>query len=69
MSEDIEAHWRVSSDSLRAALHNQPPRLTSVAAFRLRGKDRQLHVSALATPTFAAFVCTLAFAGAEFGNG
>src|SRR5712691_437821 len=29
---------------------------------QVRGKDRQLHVSAPATPTFAAFVCTLAFA-------
>src|SRR4030095_11371591 len=33
MSEDIQAHWRVSFDPLRAALHNQPSRLTSVAAF------------------------------------
>jgi protein-L-isoaspartate(D-aspartate) O-methyltransferase len=29
---------------------------------QVRGKDQQLHVSAPATPTFAAFVCTLAFA-------
>jgi protein-L-isoaspartate(D-aspartate) O-methyltransferase len=33
-----------------------------VAAFCLRSKDRQLQAGALATSTFAAFVCTLAFA-------
>ena len=34
----------------------------SVAAFCLRSKDRQHQAGALATSTFAAFVCTLAFA-------
>jgi hypothetical protein len=33
MSEDIQAHWRDSFDSLRAALRNQPSRFTAWRLF------------------------------------